>query len=465
MNVKARACQFQRRRAQEQTKQMDTNEFFNLLTSPELFDVLERHLPEHRERRYPPTETLSMFLSQAMSADRSCQNVVNTSEVKRAVAGLPRQNTYTGSYCKARQRLPAELIKALARHTGQALGKITPREWLWQGRPVKLIDGTTVTMPDTETNQAVYPQQRNQQPGLGFPICRVLGVVCLASGCIVDAAMGPYRGKGGSEHGLLRQVVDSFLAGDIVIGDAIYCSYFMLADLKQRGVDAVFEQNGSRRKSTDFRRGKRLGENDHLVIYHKPKLKPDWMSEDAYDQVPDTIEIRELKVGEKILVTTLLSEEQATKSALKWLYKNRWHVELDLRNIKTTLGMEILSCKSPEMAEKEIWVYFLAYNLIRLVMAQSAKLADLLPRQISFKHTLQIWLAYRQVNVEYEESLSELCVLIAENTVGNRPGRIEPRAVKMRPKPYPLLMKPRVEAQESIRINGHPKKQKYGQQP
>lgn len=130
MNVKARACQFQRRRIQEQTKQMDANEFFNLLTSTELFDVLEQHLPEHRERRYPPTETLSMFLSQAMSADRSCQNVVNTSEVKRAVAGLPRQNTYTGSYCKARQRLPVELIKALARHTGQALGKITPREWL-----------------------------------------------------------------------------------------------------------------------------------------------------------------------------------------------------------------------------------------------------------------------------------------------------------------------------------------------
>lgn len=460
MNASAKPCQIQRKRVQQQAVQMDAYEFFNLLTSPELFDVLEQQLPAHRERRYPPTETLSMFLSQAMSADRSCQNVVNASEVKRAIAGLQYYNTHTGSYCKARRRLPTDLVKALVRHTGDVVGQTIPKEWLWLGRPVKLIDGTTVTMPDTQLNQSAYPQQRSQAPGVGFPICRVLGVLCLAGGCILDAAIGPYRGKGGSEHSLLRQLMDSFSVGDIVLGDAIYGSYFLFAELQKRGVDAVFEQNGARKGKTDFRVGKKLGEKDHLVTYRKPAQKPEWMTDEAYEQAPDTIEVRELQVGKKILVTTLLSPEEATKTLLKLLYKNRWHVELDLRNIKTTLGMEVFSCKSPEMVEKEMWVYFLAYNLIRLVMAQSAKLADLLPRQISFKHSLQIWQAYRQSNEESADSLHHLCVLIAENTVGNRPGRIEPRATKRRPKPYTFLTRPRDHARELIRKHGHPRKQK-----
>lgn len=460
MNASAKTRQIQRQRIQQHAGQMEAYEFFNLLTSPELLDVVEQQLPEHRERRYPPTETLSLFLSQTMSADRSCQNVVNVSAIKRVMTGMPPDNTYTGSYCKARRRLPSELVKSLVRHTGKMIGETVPKEWLWQGRPVKLIDGTTVTMPDTESNQLSYPQQRNQAPGLGFPICRILGVVCLAGGCVLNAAIGPYRGKGGSEHSLLRTLLDTFSSGDIVLGDAIYGSYFLFAELQKRGVDAVFEQNGSRKIKTDFRLGKKIGAKDHRVTYHKPAKKPDWMTEETYARAPATIDVRELRVGNKVLVTTLLSPDAATTSALKQLYKNRWHIELDLRNIKTTLGMEVFRCKSPEMVEKEMWVYFLAYNLIRLVIAQSAKLADLLPRQISFKHSLQLWRAYRQYGGENENSLPHLCELIAENIVGNRPGRIEPRAVKRRPKPYALLTKPRCEAREFIQKYGHPKKQK-----
>lgn len=460
MNASAKLCQIQRQRVQKQSGEMSSFEFFNLLTAPELFDVLEAHLPEHRERQYPPTETLSMFLSQAMSADRSCQNAVNNREVRRTFGGMPRGNTYTGSYCKARRRLPTTLVKELTRHTGKIAEETLPKNWLWNGRPVKLIDGTTVTMPDTEKNQAVYPQQRSQQPGLGFPICRVLGVVCLAGGFILDAAIGPYRGKGGSEHGLLRRLMDSFSPGDIVLGDAIYGSYFVLSELNRRGVDVLFEQNGARKKVADFREGKRLGEKDHIIAYRKPAQKPDWMTDDAYAQSPEEIRVRELKVGKKVLVTTLLSADEATKLELKQLYKLRWHVELDLRNIKTTLGMEVFSCKSPDMIEKEMWVYFLAYNLIRLVMAQSAKLADLLPRQLSFKHCLRLWQPYRELCGEVGKDLDILCRLIAQNTVGKRPGRIEPRANKRRPKPYSLLTVARGEARESIRKNGHPKKQK-----
>lgn len=440
---------------------LDSFSFFNLLTSPQLLSKIEELEPEFRERRFPPTETLSMFLSQVMNADRSCQNIVNVMAVKRLANGLPPHNTGTGSYCKARQRLPLSMVSELVRCTGQLITQELPTQWCWQGRPVKLVDGTTVTMPDTAKNQDVYPQQSSQKPGLGFPICRIVGILCLASGSVLNAAMGPYKGKGADEQTLLRDLLDSFEKGDILLGDAYYASYFLLAELQSRGIDAVFEQNGARKKSTDFRQGKRLGAKDHLITYKKPKKKPDWMTDEAYQAAADTVTIRELKIDKKILVTTLLNSKEVSKKALKSLYKDRWHVELDLRHIKTTLGMEVFSCKSPEMVEKEMWVYFLAYNLVRLVMAQSAVSMDVLPRQISFKHTLQIWQAYRQQQgAIYGERLLVLCQLIAENCVGNRPGRVEPRAIKRRPKPYSLLMIPRDQAKESIKKHGHPKKQK-----
>lgn len=461
MNAIAKSRYFQQSRIQKHAGQVDEYDFFNLLTGEELFDIVEGNLPDHRERRYPPTETLSMFLSQAMNADRSCQGAVNSKMVKRVVAGLPTYSTRTGSYCKARQRLPKMLVKELVLHTGAGTGEVLPQRWLWKGRPVKLIDGTTATMPDTPANQAVYPQQRSQKPGLGFPICRILGVICLASGCIVNAAMGPYRGKGASEHGLLRRLIDTFKPGDIILGDAIYSSYFLLCELKQRGADAIFERHGGRKRVTDFRKGVKLGKKDHIITYTKPAQKPHWMTQKDYDLAPEAIEVREIQVGHKVLVTTLLCPSGLSKPEIKSLYKSRWHVELDLRNIKTTLGMEVFSCKSPEMVEKEMWVYFLAYNLIRLIIAQSAKLADMMPRQISFKHSLQLWHAFRQLqNGMSEGDVDSICVLIAENTVGNRPGRVEPRAVKRRPKPYTWLTKTREEARLNIREHGHPKKQK-----
>ena len=235
-----------------------------------------------------------------------------------------------------------------------------------------------------------------------------------------------------------------------------------LCALRERDIDGVFEQHGARRRRTDFRRGKRLGARDHVIELRKPKLKPAWMSQVEYDRAPQVLKVRELHTGGKILMTTLLCPKQTPKAALKALYRDRWQVELDLRNIKTTLGMERLSCRTPAMAEKEIWVYLLAYNLIRLLMAQAALLADILPRQLSFKHTLQLWIAWRQNGTgSYDErQLATLFILIAQQRVGNRPGRIEPRAIKRRPKPFPLLTKPRQIAREEVRENGHPKKVK-----
>lgn len=462
MHPKRHACAAQQRRIRNHVRTSDSYTFFNLLTGPELLDEVEALLPAHRERLFPPTETLSMFLAQALSADPSCQKAVNDAAVQRWSSGLPRCSTHTGGYCRARQRLPVDMINTLTRHTGRLIAARAPASWCWQGRPVRLVDGTTVAMPDTPANQAAYPQPRSQKPGLGFPLCRLVGIVCLGSGAMLNAATGVYRGEGGNEQALLRSMLDTLEFGDVLVGDAYYATYFLLCCLCERGVDAVFEQHGARQRCTDFRRGRRLGVRDHLIVLNKPKIKPDWMSWADYEQAPSSLTVRELQAHGKTLVTTLICPKQAPKAALRSLYQDRWQVELDLRNIKTTLGMEMLSCKTPAMAIKEIWAYLLAYNLIRLMMAQAAVLADCLPRQLSFKHALQIWIAWGHCRIGAADhvSMDGLFDMIAQQRVGDRPGRIEPRAIKRRPKPFPLLTKPRELARKHVRIHSHPTKLK-----
>lgn len=462
MHANAAEVAQQHRCVERHARKSDAYCFFNLLTGAELFEQVESLLPAHRERLFPPTETLSIFLAQALSADRSCQNAVNEVALRRVAGAMSACSTHTGAYCRARARLPVQMVRTLARYTGRWITAHAPQPWCWRGRPVRVVDGTTVVLPDTAANQAQYPQSRSQKPGLGFPLSRLVGMLCLGSGALLDAAIGPYRGKGGDERALLRSILDTLECGDVLLGDAYFSTYFLFCELASRGVDAVFEQNGARQLTTDFRRGKRLGPRDHLIELEKPQIKPDWMSQADYEQAPMRVTVRELRAGGKTLVSTLLDANKTSKTDLKQLYWSRWNVELDLRNIKSTLQMERLSCLSPEMAAKEIWVYLLAYNLIRLMMAQAAQLARCLPRELSFKHTVQLWIAwghyYRASDTD--EALRTLFVLIAQQRVGDRKGRIEPRAVKRRPKPYPLLTKPRAQARKHVRLHGHPKKVK-----
>lgn len=459
MHTSQKRVHSQQKHIAQRAQKTNAYTFFNILSSPQLLDVVEHHLPPHRERLYTPTTTLSLFLAQAMNTDASCQNTVNHHVVERVFNGLSACSTTTGAYCKARTRLPQDMIAELAKQTGQLILEQIPNSWRWQGRRVKLVDGTTVTLPDTAANQQQYPQQTIQQPGLGFPVARIVGIVCLASGAILHAAMGAYQGKGASEHTLLRQLMDSFEPGDVVLADRYYCSYFLIALLMAKGADVVFQQHATRK--TDFRTGQKLRTRDHVVAWQKPKRMPDWMTLSQYESIPNEINMREVKAGNRILVTTLLSDKIASKFALTELYQQRWHVELDLRNIKTVMGMEVLHCKTPCMNEKEMWVYFLAYNIIRLLIAASAAKAAILPRQISFKHTLQIWLAWHHQHAAHDANDTDtLLMLIAEQRVGNRPGRIEPRNLKRRPKAFSLLMKPREEARALVKKNGHPKKLK-----
>lgn len=436
--------------------------FFNLLTGPELLDQVEASLPEHRERLFPPTETTSMFLAQVLSADRSCRMIVDTVATHRLLAHLPLCSTHTGAYCRARARLPTPMLTKLSGYVGQVITQRAPVAWHWRGRRVRLVDGTTVSMPDTAANQAAYPQPGSQRSGLGFPQCRIVGLLCLASGGVLAAATSPCRGKGSDEQTLLRSIFDTLQANDVLLADAFYGTYFLLCALRARGCDGLFAQHGARSRSTDFRCGQRLGERDHVIELQKPKKKPDWMTLEQYAQAPATLRVRELRVGGRLLVTTLLCPKQTSKADLKTLYGQRWNIELDLRNIKTTLGMDRLSCKTPEMAVKEIWAYLLAYNLIRLLMTQAALLVNRAPRTLSFKHTVQMWSAWRSCDSdgEHDDKLIVFLLMIGQQEVGKRSGRIEPRVIKRRPTTYPLLTQPRPLARANVLRHGHPKKLK-----
>ena len=454
MNRKAQSVLHQRRKSiGSRARSTQAVEFFNVLTSPQLLQTSQALLPEHRERLYPPTVTLSMFMRQALQADGSCQKAVNGWAAQRAAEGLGACSVRTGGYCRARQRLPLEMVSALTCQTGQQLSQKALTQWLWRGRAVKMVDGTGLSMPDTAQNQAVYPQPSTQASGVGFALARLVMVICLATGAALDAAIGPHRGKGSGELGLARRLLAGFSPGDVMLADALYCNYFLIATLVAAGVDVLFEQNGAR--ITDFRRGQSLGTRDHIVGWPKPAARPEWMTPEQYAHAPDEITLREVKVALQVLVTTLLDHRQVGKADLSALYARRWNVELDLRNLKTTTGMDVLSCQTPQMNEKQLWVHLLAYNVIRLLMAQAACNASVDPRSLSFKHTVQLWMEWGSRGLSATKDCGLLFTLIAQCRVGHRPGRIEPRMRKRRPKPYPWLKVPRAQARRQVQRHGH----------
>lgn len=438
---------------QRRARSTQAVEYFNILTSQRLLQTTEAHLPGHRERLYPPTVTLSMFMRQALEEDASCQKAVNGWAAQRAADGLRPMSVRTGGYCRARQRLPLAMVRELARETGRQLHEQAKAAWKWRGRAVKLVDGTGISMPDTPSNQACFPQPSSQAEGVGFPQAYLVAVICLASGAVLQASVGSYAGEGGGELATFRALQDSFCAGDVIVADALYCHYFLIAAMIAAGVDVVMQQHGSR--NTDFRRGKSLGVRDHLVTWQKPPHCPAWMTREQYRAFPRELTVRESKLNHRVLVTTMTDARKLSKQDLCQLYAQRWNVELDLRNIKTTMGMEVLHCQTAPMNEKEIWVHLLAYNLIRLLMAQAACHSGTDPRTLSFKHTVQLWTEWlaRGLTATHDQNL--LFSLIAQPRVGNRPGRIEPRMRKRRPKSYPWLKEPRHIARERVRKYGH----------
>jgi hypothetical protein len=272
-----------------------------------------------------------------------------------------------------------------------------------------------------------------------------VGVVSLSCATVLDWAVGAYEGKQTGENALLWTLLEHFKPGDVLIADRLYAGYFMIARLMQLKVDIVMRQHQTRH--TDFRRGTHLGTRDHLVQWQRPQ-RPNWMDEATYAAMPETLTIREVRVGGWTLVSSLTDAKSVSKKDLLDLYHSRWHVELDFRSIKVAMQMDVLRCKTAQMVRKEIAVHMLAYNLVRTVMARSALLGQVLPRQLSFKAALQTLNAFAPVLRHHprgslRQRHADLLAGIARLVVPERPGRVEPRAVKRRPKPHRLLTEPR----------------------
>jgi hypothetical protein len=428
--------------------------FHEILSATMVEQALTAEGVEYNDSIFTPFLTLCTFLSQVLDPDHSCRAAVARVIVWLAITGRKPCSEHTGAYCDARRRLPLGVIIHLVRQTAREADQRASVEWLWKGRRVGLADGSTVSMPDTTRNQRVFPQSRSQGVGLGFPLARLVVLISLATGLVRDLAVGPYRGKETGEPALFRQLWDRLEADEIVLGDRVFASFFGIVGLTQRGVDGLFRMHQARKH--DFRRGRRLGIEDHVVIWIKP-ARPDWMDEETYEQMPDQLAVRELRfkveqpgfrVDEIVLVTTMLDDELYTKEELADLYLKRWHIELDLRSIKDVLQMDVLRCRSPEMVEKEIWMHLLAYNLIRGGITEAAQAHHKQPRQLSFKGALQTMTAFheslRTATPEQRDRLwAVMLKAIAGHRVGNRPGRVEPRANKRRPKPQKYLIEPR----------------------
>ena len=432
--------------------QDDTSVFDQVLGSQEMATVANAWVEPHRERIYPPLDTLRLFVGQVLSADRACQDVVGRRLSERIAQGQSVNALNTGAYCDARQRLPVALPVTLGTLIGARLEAMTPPAWRWQGRPVKVFDGTTVSMPDTPSNQQTYPQSGEQKPGLGFPIARIGALIGLSSGAILGYQVAACKGKGTGEQSLLMNLLDHLNDGDVLLADALLATWWIIQGAIIRGADVVMAQHGTR--IIDFTRGQRLGSNDHLVQWPRPP-KPKTMSAEDYARYPESITMREVEIKGRILVTTLLDRTAISPQALGALYKMRWNIEVDFRTIKATLEMDVLRCKTQPMVDKEIAVYFLAYNLVRWAMAKAAWLADILPRSLSFAGAKRLLCAFadqlRRTSGEQVRTLiATVTACIATLRLPHRPDRIEPRAKKRRPKNLPLLTVPRQVARDLI---------------
>jgi hypothetical protein len=439
--------------------------FGSVLTADHLDQLLHQHRVSFAAGRndvYNPVVTLWAFLSQFLSSAKDCAAAVTRVVALRAIFALPLCSNATGGYCHAREKLPVPFLRDLAYHLGEQLEEQAPQQWLWKGRRCLLGDGTTTSAPDTAANQAAYPQSKSQKPGVGFPLIRLMLLVGLATGALLGAEMSPWHGENNGEPSLLRRLHDRLRRDDILLLDAGFCSFWTATLQSQRGVDVVMrlKQASTSKAAT----GKKLGPGDYLVTWNKPKKRPKWMEQETYDSLPDTLTLREVHVKvakrgfrtEKVIVVTTLLDAAAYPAAdIGALYRQRWHAELDIRSIKTRLGMDILTSQTPEMLQREIWGHLVSYNLVRRLQAQAALERGCRPRDLSFAA------ARRQLGTNWEklavaddalhERLVQACVQgAAAVTVGNRADRYEPRRKKRRPKDGKLLTKPRAEARADV---------------
>lgn len=403
-----------------------------------------------RSRRWPLHLVFWTFLWQVAQTGASCRDAVRQAIALCSSDNKPVPADDSAPYCVARAKLPIDRLEAIHQDlVRNAQDRILQRD-LWCGHRVTVVDGTCFTMADTPENQQAFPQQRVQKPGCGFPIARLLAFFSLATGMITQWVTGNFHQN---ELGLLPQLLESFRLGDVLLGDRGFGNFPVLAQCFKRGIHAVFRANTARRK-IDFRKGKRLGRNDALFTWFKGPICPKYLPPAQWDLLPEEIQVRVVRVQARVrgfrtksvlLVTTLVDLVKYPATELAKLYLRRWNMELSLRHIKSTLRMDHLSCKTPDMVEREMRMHLLVHNMVRRMALEAARRHHRHIERISFAGTLGIMLSHgeallRAGTQKKRRALEQqMYRMIAEDEVPLRPGRREPRAVKRRPKPYALL--------------------------
>src|SRR6266487_4425315 len=421
--------------------------------------------PNSRDRIYSLRRTFFAFLYQVLNPDCPCREIVRQVQALFGLHGQSPVDEGTSAYCQARKRLPLDTLQRLRVALAAAAQKTAQ---LWHGLRVILIDGTTSSLPDTPKNQRAYPQPGGQKPGCGFPLLKLVGVFSLATGALLDYAKGNKRQH---ELNLMQRLLESLKPGDLALADRGFSCFTLLALLLGRGVHSLFRLHQAR--SSDMRKGKALGKNDRLMVWEKPCQKPRYLPKALWKRVPAQLSVRVIRYSLEVpgfrvqsvtLVTTLLDAQAYPAEELARLYARRWRIELWFRDIKSTMGMEVLRCKSPGMVHKELEMFFIAYNLVRCLMVQAGDLGQVPVEWLSFKGTVDsvrqfsVAIAQARSRKKQKQLIAQLLEIIAQDQLPDRPGRREPRAVKRRPKPFPLLNRPRDEFKEIAHRNRYWKK-------
>ena len=428
------------------------HKLLRVIPQARLDQLVQREAGDYRERVYSPLVTLGLFVEQGLSSDQACQDAVGCGLSQRTSLGLAPSSLNTGAYCKARQRLPLGLIETVTQEVAAAAQRRAPEHWSWRGRPIKLMDGTTVSMPDTVANQAAFPQNHQQRPGLGFPLARIVGVIALGTGVVTHWTVSACEGRGTHEIMHAWRLLEAFQAGDVVVADCAYGSYFLLAALHQRGVDCVIREH--QRRKTDLATAVRLSAQDHRLTWDKPQ-RPRWMDPITYAAIPEQLTVRQVCDRDWRITTTLTNSARVKAAEVIRLYRQRWHVELDFRCIKCEMQMDILRCKTPQMVKKEIAAHLLGYNLIRVAISEAAQSRMCLPRQLSFAAARRaVTMLQEKMRHDPDAIFAHAKAALLSNIgywrIPYRPNRFEPRAVKRRQQVHPLLTVPRHIARQRL---------------
>ena len=410
-----------------------------------------------------PAVVVLTFLRQVLVPDCSCRRAVVQTTLLAKLSSDQAVSDDPSAYSQARQKLPLEVLKRLS---GHLLERLPSPHQLWRGHRVRIVDGTGLSMPDTPELQKRFPQSASQKPGCGFPTLRLVAVFCWATGALLDIA---YDALSLGELRLFRRLIDSFQPNDVVLADRLFGTYGEVALLAQRGVQVVFRVHNARK--INLRAGTPLGHQDRLQLWTRRAQSPVGLSPEQWVAIPETLTVRIVRTRTRDrrgfrtrpldLVTTLLDPRIYPAEALAELYRDRWLVEVSLRSLKITQGLDVLRCKSVAMIEKELVMHQITYNAIRLLMCEAAVRHQVDLHRLSFAGTQQrlaaaLLTAASSGDQPPLETLWEtLLERIAADGVPYRPNRKEPRALKRRHKVFPYLGHPRAIARTMSYYDSH----------